>query len=344
MTKLRLFTIESEDRTLRIAAPRIEDAIREARGLTRAEIAEARDTGQLDAIATGIIAPPIVPPVDPPIVLPPAVVTPEPMVRAMIEHMQAGTHPPLPGAPNADWAKGGFVTMGGDLRSVSVPAWWGGYNFADQMEYWGWLFPWYVVWDLPGHEANLNAYLDLTELQLFALQEGDTAWRLLNSESVPAGAAYARNVVTQEGDALGFRTDIGSFGVQINPAGSVYHGWGAGSLNFDPRRIVGLHTRIRAHKRLRNPAMPDDRVAARYVLQVGLDAYPTSETKVAEFGAVGYNPGVGGSRFIEIGNDPTVVTFTTLLNARSVDTSVPRTTRQTITEARLRALPPPPWR
>ncbi len=102
--------------------------------------------------------------------------------------------------------------------------------------------------------------------------------------------------------------------------------------------IVAIHTRFEHQLVLADPARPDDRAQARYSVHVGCDPYPRGGTV---FGVQPYNPGCGISRWEIMTSAPKIAYFTTLAGAHSVDSSFPFNERQTISEATLRAQPPP---
>jgi hypothetical protein len=268
-----------------------------------------------------------------------------PGVDQMVAMMGAKTFT-LPGAPVPDrtWGSGGYVVRGADLRSEAVPAWWGGNPRADISPYWAWAFPWYLIWDMPGHEAGLNTWCAVDKHQLWALNDSGV-WSLV----IDAGADWVETYNRSQ-NGPGFATPIRQTGVTggtINPAldGMLHGGGGTGQIG-SPATVRALQVRVRARKRLINAAGADDRALARYAVQAGLDVYPESSANMSLFGGVGYNPGVGASRFVEIGTTDTWVYMTTLAAPPSVSvdagiSSYPPNFRQTLSESSFRANPPP---
>jgi len=136
----------------------------------------------------------------------------------------------LNGPPNRDAMKGGYVVCGGDLRSAAVPTWWGGsvyYPPTYAPAYWLTLQPWYVVWDMVGHQAGLNVYCAIRRIELLWLSsDAPTTWVQLSTYVAPPGDAFTRDVVNAGGSAVGELAGGGAYwGVQIDPANGVYHGY-----------------------------------------------------------------------------------------------------------------------
>jgi len=248
----------------------------------------------------------------------------------------------LSNAPDQDWMKGGVVVTGADARSIAQPSWWGGYTWADVQDYWTYLLPWYVVWDRPGHSANRNVRVRIRELELYVLEDAaPTTWSLIGSAEGPSGNSYARDAVGVGGNASGREESDGSYSAKLIPNGSIFHGYGAGSSDFDPATLLGIHVRARFQLILENPLGADERSLVAYAVDVGVDRYPFAGATTAQNGA-GYWPGCCSSRWRAVGNSEIVVSTTNLSIARSIDNAgPPYNSRQLITEAAFRAAPPP---
>jgi hypothetical protein len=262
-------------------------------------------------------------------------------VQEMISHMGVNTVN-LPGAPDIDPLKGGYVVRGGDLRSVSTPVWWPGNNLASTQTYWPHFQPWYVVWDIQGHLPNLNVRCALRDKEFWVLY--DTGWVRLSYVRGPTGDPTPRVYTGFGGNATGRRESDGTWSVKIDPNGSIYHGYQGGVGVPNPAGVRAIHVRMLARKILENPSGADQRNQARYCVQMGGDLYPNASGNYDDVFRPDQNnrywPPVASGRFIEIGNDWQPVYCTTLASAWVVETSVPRI-NQTITDAALRANPPP---
>lgn len=261
-------------------------------------------------------------------------------IDVMVDQMRANTVV-LAGAADRDTMKGGYIVSGGDLRSVALPSWWGGNSFAATQDYWTFMLPWYVVWDILGHGSNLNARLAVRRLRLRVLTtDAPTQWVELSEDAAPAGDSFARDLVTAGADASGRLEADGTYSARVEPNGGIFHGYGGGTSDFDPSTLIAVQTIIDFRKIKQLDSGPDDRAAARYAIQVGLDAYPYAGATPSELGA-SYNPGLGGSRWIEATNDWQTVAFSSIDSSRTIDTNAAYNSKQYITEAAFRATPPP---
>lgn len=269
-------------------------------------------------------------------------------VDTMMLHMAINdTSVVLNNPPDRNGMKGGNVIVGGDVRAAAVPNWWDGAQYRPPIytaTYWPTLQPWYVVWDMVGHQDNLNVVCALRDIELWWLSEDTNAWSRLSIASVPQGSAFARDEVTSGGNATGVLGSDGTWWVKISPTGSIYHGFrGQVSVpSFDPAKILALQTRIKARKQIENPSLPDQRSLAKYSIKVGLDPYPGVG---APLPSDGYWPGAMSSRHEEVTNDWKTIFATTVTPAFAIDNnsraSGGYSSRQKITEAALRANPPP---
>lgn len=246
----------------------------------------------------------------------------------------------LANAPGNNWALGGVVTKGGDLRSIAQPTFWSGNPRSDLDAYWRWLMPWYVVWDLVGHAAGLNARAEFRKLQGWAYHDDNNVWEKLLDVLVPIGGAYSRNLVNAGTNPPSSGTDGSVRWVRINPTDSVFHGYPGVTLpSIRAERVVTIATRIEARKAPYG-AGTDQSGTAKYGLQVGCDTYPSSDASLSTIQA-SYNPGSGQSRFEELTTSWKWIYWHPLNTSRAVDGSYPWSAKHTITEAWLRANPIP---
>jgi hypothetical protein len=255
----------------------------------------------------------------------------------------------LNGAPDRNGVKGGNVIVGGDLRSAAPPTWWGGTQYIPPTygpTYWVTLQPWYVVWDMVGHQDNLNVVCALKDLELWWLNQDTNAWSRLSISAAPPGDPFSRDEVNSGGDATGVLGSDGAWWVKISPTGSIYHGYQGqvSSPSFDPAKVLALQTRIKARKQIENPGLADQRSLAQYTVKVGLDVYPVSGAALPA-APNNYWPGAMSSRHEELTNDWKTIFATTVTPAFAIDNNSRAaggySSRQRITEATLRANPPP---
>lgn len=246
----------------------------------------------------------------------------------------------LANAPGNSWALGGVVTKGGDLRSAAQPSFWSGNPRTDLDSFWRWLMPWYVIWDITGHQDNVNARCEVRTLQGWAYHDDNNTWEKLLEVAVPIGGAYSRNLINAGTNPPTSGTDGSVRWVRINSTNSVFHGYPGVSLPaIRAERVVTIATRIEARKAVYG-AGTDQTSLARYGVQVGCDTYPTSDASLSTIQA-SYNPGSGQSRFEEVTTSWQWIQWHPLNSSRAVDQSYPWSAKHTITEAWLRANPIP---
>lgn len=268
-------------------------------------------------------------------------------VDRMVDHMRAKTFD-LPGmtvSPEPGWSKGGYIVRGADLRSEAVPSWWGGNPRTDLSAFWSYLAPWYVIWDMPGHQRNLNTLCATERIILYALFDSGP-WVKLVDQQPDWADPYNRN---QNGSGTATRYELpdGAWAAIIDPTqNGIIHGGGGLANVSSPSTLRALHVRVQCRKRLINPAGTDDRHLARYACQAGADGYPIVDINMNNglFHPAYYNPGIGASRFVEVGSTPTWAYFTTLTRppTNDSDESYAYNSRRAISEAAFRANPPPP--
>ena len=279
-----------------------------------------------------------------------SVAPPSTDVDTMMLHMAINdTSVVLNGAPDRNGVKGGNVIVGGDLRSAAPPTWWGGTQYIPPTygpTYWVTLQPWYVVWDMVGHQDNLNVVCALKDLELWWLNQDTNAWSRLSISAAPPGDPFSRDEVNSGGDATGVLGSDGAWWVKISPTGSIYHGYQGqvSSPSFDPAKVLALQTRIKARKQIENPSLADQRSLAQYTVKVGLDVYPVSGAALPA-APNNYWPGAISSRHEELTNDWKTIFATTVTPSFAIDNNSRAaggySSRQRITEATLRANPPP---
>jgi hypothetical protein len=120
------------------------------------------------------------------------------------------------------------------------------------------------------------------------------------------------------------------------PSGDLhFHGWCCARSLPAPADIAAIHITLQARLAVHDGGQPDDRSAARYLVQVGGDYYPDASMNLNAFAPVTWNPGIGLSRSKLIGNAWQSYSFTT------IDVGVQDPGGAAISEAELRRAPPP---
>lgn len=275
----------------------------------------------------------------------PAPAPPPSSIADLIVADMAGSVDAHPVGTSGAWSLGGSVTMGHGFSGAAAPSWWSGGSTAqykadlewNRMENW-----WFINRSAAGVASNngrIHVYAVQSLIQLISTDE----WILLAKSNAPGAEYYPASGSGAPTGAVNWRQGaIGrEFKFDANPANSNIHGYGSQrDVSQYLGNIKAACTAIVAHLVLDNPNGADDLDSCLYLGACGSDAYPNMTVKVADFG-VGYNPGMGNSRFKFITRDPQIFIFMSLRNAKEVSTSTMTLAEKTITEAIMRQRPPP---
>jgi hypothetical protein len=258
-------------------------------------------------------------------------------VDTIVSDMRRMNDMPLAGAPpGPGWATGpGHVTMGNRPRGSATPSYWQPTNRAFKSDdWWRVLLPWMVIFDGVGNGAT-NTRVEFRDLKAYYKSRKTGKWILISQGPID-GANYPKHLAGTRTVPPNQRTEPGGT-VSVKPAGGdvAFHGWCCGAKPIDPPDVGAVHVTMQARLIVDDPGRPDDRDQAKYLVKVGADYYPTATTKIAEFSPTGYNPAVGMSRFKTITRDWQSISMTT------IDVGVEDPRGGSITEAELRAAPPP---
>jgi len=238
--------------------------------------------------------------------------------------------------PERGYAAGpGFVVMGNDPRGSRTPSWWNPANsYYKSGAYWNQIVPWMVIFDGVGNAAT-NTRVEMRNMKAYYKSRSSGQWILLFQGTID-GENYPKGLNTVH---VG-RPDIvsvGSGGVSVRPPSTDlhFHGWCCAGTLPAPADIAAIHITLQARLTVHDANRPDDRSAARYLIQVGGDYYPDASTKNSAFGPDFWNPGIGLSRSKLVGNTWQSYSFTT------INVGVQDPGGAAISEAELRRAPPP---
>lgn len=258
-------------------------------------------------------------------------------IDIVVDDMKLNNDLRLAGVPlERGWATGpGFVTMGNDPRGTRSPVWWNpGNQYYKSAAWWTHFVPWMVVFDGVGNAAT-NTRVELRQLKAYYKSRATGQWILLAQGQIEglnfpkylnAVSAGSPDIVSLGGGAVS---------VLPPPTDLHFHGWCCGTALPNPADIAAIHVTTQARLAVNNRNLPDDRAAARYLVQVGADYYPDASLNVNAFAPDNWNPGVGLSRSKLVGNSWQSYSFTT------IDVGVQTPGGASISEAELRANPPP---
>jgi hypothetical protein len=183
------------------------------------------------------------------------------------------------GVPDSyDWVRG--PSLG---RGSHPPATW------HAMTAWGQLYE-----DAKGNPAR-NTRVQIRRMRTYLLSKRDGQWHQVQSSEGVQGAAYREDFVEDINKQPDLRHESdGSVSVTAG-GGFNFHFWPAeGRVNIDPSDVAGVFITVEARLVVDDPAKPDDRARARYLLSVGGDYWQSRQAKWDHFKT---NDAVGLGRF-----------------------------------------------
>jgi hypothetical protein len=244
----------------------------------------------------------------------------------------------LAGVPsNYGWATGpGHVVMGNDPRGTNTPSWWTVYNsYYKSGAYWNAVLPWFVVFDGVGNDAT-NTRVQMRNLNLYIKSKSAGTWRKITGSTGVGGELYPKTLQGSSVASPNLRNESDGSTSVLPPSGNlVFHGWGGGITDVNGADVGALFITMQARLVKNNESGQDDRARAKYLVHVGGDYYPDRSTRTSDLAPAYYYPGIGVSRAKLVTNDWQAFSFTT------IDVGVEDPGGGVMTEAQLRAAPPP---
>jgi hypothetical protein len=244
----------------------------------------------------------------------------------------------LAGVPtNYGFARGpGHVIMGNDPRGTNTPSWWTVYNQSYKSSaYWNGVMPWLVVFDGVGNEAS-NTRVQVRNLKLYIKSKSTGRWNLINGSTGVSGENYPKSLQGADVQRPDLRTESDGSTSVLPPGGNLlFHGWGGGIQAINGSDVGALFVTLQARLIKNNASGTDDRAKAKYLIHVGGDYYPTVSTRVTDLAPAYYFPGIGTSRAKLVKSEWQAFNFST------IDVGVEDPGGGVMTEAQLRAAPPP---
>lgn len=259
-------------------------------------------------------------------------------IDTIIDDMRLMNDLELAGVPgDYGWAKGpGHVIMGNDPRGTNTPSWWTVDNGRFKGDaYWNAILPWFVVFDGVGNGAS-NTRVQLRNMKLYMKRKSSGAWHLLEASAGVRGNLYSKSLQDMDVASPDIRSEADGSTSILPPGGNlVFHGWSSGFSEIEGSDVGAIFLTLQARLVKDDETGTDDRAAARYLVHVGGDYYPDTSTRASDLAPAYYLPGIGLSRAKLVANDWQAFNFST------VDVGVDDPGGATLTEAELRAAPPP---
>jgi len=155
---------------------------------------------------------------------------------------------------NYDWAVRPRVGMGnnpGTFRAMTA---------------WGQIYE-----DAAGNPSS-NSRVKIRNMRAFLLGKKDGKWHVLQASRKVEGAAYREDFEGDVNKPPDIRQEPDTTVSVTAGGGYNYHFWpSTGRSSIDPNDVGGIFTTVQARLILDDPAGPDDRASARYLLSMGGD-------------------------------------------------------------------------
>jgi len=189
------------------------------------------------------------------------------------------------------WAVRGLVDMGVP-RGDATGTWFQPTNQAlKSSAYWNATVAWFQIWPGTLHTAT-NVRVKVSAITMYVLSKSTGQWVKICtgsptwSKNQPPGTGPA-NVRTEPDGTLSFKLDAGS-----NPI----HG-GLAQYAITGSDVAAAFAQVTSELILDNPNGIDDLANAQLLVQVGVDYYPSTTSKISDFAPMNYAPASGSGRF-----------------------------------------------
>jgi hypothetical protein len=221
--------------------------------------------------------------------------------------------------------------LGNDPRTSNSPDWFkNAYPWLINDTYMNRLLPWAVIFDGVGHSAT-NTRVQLRNMVAYYKSRATGQWVSIGESAGLDGYSTPKSNLFNGSIAEDKRTNADG-SVEIKPPSDInfaWHGWWQkGRAPIPGSDIAALYVSLQARLVVDNPALPDDRAAARLLVWAGSDYYGESSWTVP-------NPGAASSRIKRVTNSWQAFSATTLTDVGAQEPG------GGITSAQLRAAPPP---
>lgn len=203
---------------------------------------------------------------------------PDSSVATQIFADMAGQNEAFPhGVPSSwDFAQGPVLTMG------------------DNAQGWKAIESWGVIYVPTSGNSATNTRVNIRDMQTYFLSKSTGKWLLLQNTSDPDGASYFEDFSGDSNFPADVRTESdGSISAKTT-AGYVFHFYPSDRATINPNDIGGIVTTVEARLIVDNPAKPDDRSIAKFLLGSGADYYPALTGSWP--GNATFDPGVGNGK------------------------------------------------
>lgn len=142
------------------------------------------------------------------------------------------------------------------------------------------LTAWGQLYEEAGGNPAANTRVHIRNIRAYVLSRRDHRWHRVQDSTDVAGAAFREDFARNDAAPADVRTEAdGGISVKAG-AGRNFHFWPAsGRAAIDRRDVAGVFVTIQARLILDDPAQPDDRNRARYLLGAGGDYWKNRKSR-----------------------------------------------------------------
>jgi hypothetical protein len=161
--------------------------------------------------------------------------------------------------------------------------------------------PWGQVYETVAGNPATNTRVQLRNLKLYMLSKKTNKWTYLTGSLAVDGAAYVEDFAGDQSRPADIRIEPdGTVSVKAG-GGYNFHFWSkSGRATIKPSDVAGLFATCQARLILHDPAQPDDRATAQYVLSIGADYWKNLTTGWCADWTCNYDAGIGRFKYVTI--------------------------------------------
>lgn len=169
-------------------------------------------------------------------------------------------------------------TMGNRAHGDASSAYWNPVDPTLKSVFWNVLIPWGVIFtEADGvTNANINQARNTRVIvrNVKCWMRRTNGWQQMSNDNAPGGDSFDNTALGLPRTAT-MRPEDGGTAVLPDPSGQlIWHYYPTAVSIPDPWNVTGVMTTCEARLAVDNPALPDDRNVARYLMQIGADWYP----------------------------------------------------------------------
>lgn len=175
-------------------------------------------------------------------------------------------------------------------RGDAIASWWAGNRPR-------WCFSalsWFTIYEAENNRAS-NSRVQVKNLRMYFLSEKTRKWQRADLSKSPKVGLWKYPFESVSGKS-GERMELDG-GKSVKPHYPLFHhGYGNTHVIQDPGDIRAIYVAMDFRLILENPDKEDDRNWASYVVNVGGDYYPGTDSTMSW--SLGYAPGIGNGRYL----------------------------------------------